>query len=325
MQKSLISKENMFRFNIDTVLICAMLCVVGTYLGGITAFYQLAVCVASSLLCEFLSFGLILKKKTLKDLSALATGMIIAMLLPSSAPLWVGASASAFAILVAKFPFGDCRNAPFFPAAAGFCFAAIFFPKEVFTFPAVSDGIGALFSDSEGFIKGVPLIDMLKSGDSLTLNVFGISRLLSGKIPGAVGTVSLVALLGGLGYILVREPKRLLSSFGFILSAGLMAFFFPRINAGNLTSLVLELSAGSLIFVALIMINNPVNCPQKAGFALLYGFAGGIICMLLRYFSALSDPTVFTVLVMNALWPCVNKAVAVTSPSSERKESEING
>lgn len=325
MKKILLSKENMHRYNLDTLIVCLALFAVGVYVNGTLAVYQVLVCVVTAVICELFCFHLLLKKKTASDLSAVVTGFVIALLLPSSCPLWVGASASAFAILIAKFPFGDGRNAPFFPATAGFCFAAMLFPKDVFTYPAVTDTVNTLFSTQEGFTAGVSLIDMLKSGDSLTLNVFGISRLLSGRIPGAIGTVSLAALTGAAGYILVREPKRLISTLGFLLSVSVFALAFPRINAGRLTSLVLEICAGSLIFVALIMINNPVNAPSKPRHAFVYGLIGGIITMLLRYFSILGDPTVFTVLIMNALWPTLSSKTVSVKKSPERKESAVNG
>lgn len=317
MQKTLLSKKDMLSYNRDTVLICIALSIVGVYLNGINALYQIAVSVATSIICEGLSFRLILKKKSLSDLNAAATGLVIALLLPSSAPLYVAATASAFATLIAKLPFGDARNAPFLPSAAGFCFAAMLFPEEVFNYPALTQTASGFFFGEEGFIKGTTVLEMLKSGNSLPFNVFGISRLLSGKVPGATGTVSIICLAGVAGYLLVRSPKRLISSFGFLLSAAVIAFIFPRINSGRLISVVMELSASSLIFVALIMINNPVNCPHKPFRAFLYGATGGAVAMLLRYFSAIADPTVFTVLIMNALWVCNFKTV--------KKGGEING
>lgn len=324
MQKTLISKEAMRSYTLDTLVMCIALFAVGIYINGMLAFYQVLVCVVSAVLSEYLGFHLLLKKKTLSDLNAVMTGFVIALLLPASAPLWVGASASAFAILVAKLPFGDSRNAPFFPAAAGFCFAAMFFPNEVFTYPAVSEAANTLFMNREGFLNGTTLIDMLKNGDSLTLNVFGISKLLSGNIPGSVGTTSLVALLGAVGYLLVRKPKRLIPTAGFLLSAGLMALMFPRINAGRLTSLIMELCAGSLLFVAVLILNNPVTAPQKPREAFVYGLIGGIIAMLLRYFSKTYDTAVFTLLIMNALWPVFSSSTPATK-NAARKEVQVNG
>ncbi len=317
MQKTLISEKDMQSFNRDTVLICLALSVVGIYLNGITAVYQIAVSVASAMICEGLSFRLILKKKSLSDLGAASTGLVIALLLPASAPLYVAATASAFAVLIAKLPFGDGRNAPFLPSAAGFCFAAMLFPKEVFTYPALTETVSGVFFGQDGFVKGTTLLEILKTGNSLSFNIFGISKLLSGRVPGAIGTVSVLCLIGIAGYLFVRAPKRLICSFGFLLTAGLIAFAFPRINSGRLVSVIMELCASSLIFVALIMINNPVNCPKKPFKAFLYGAFGGAIAMLLRYFSSIGDPTVFTVLIMNALWVCNFKTV--------KKDGELNG
>lgn len=324
MQKKLISKEAMRLYTVDTLVISLALFVVGVYINGMQAVYQVLVCVVSAVISEFLGFHVLLKKKTISDLSAVMTGFVIALLLPASAPLWIGTLASAFAILIAKLPFGDSRNAPFFPAAAGFCFAAMFFPNEVFTYPAVTDTINSLFVGQESFMKGITLIDMLKSGDSLTFNVFGFSKILSGNIPGAIGTTSLLALLGAIGYLLVRNPERLISTAGFVFFSGFIAFVFPRINAGRFTSIIMELCAGSLLFVAVVLLNNPVTVPKKPLTSLVYGLVAGLIAMLLRYFSKTYDTSVFTLLIMNALWPVFSLNTGFTKKVI-RKEAKING
>lgn len=300
-EKILISKKEYRSFNADTVLLSVGLLAVGFFINGSTALYQAAVCLISGAVSEYICFSLILKKKSFADLSCFASSLIIALLLPSSAPLFVGAVASAFAVIVAKFPFGNGRNAPFVPAAAGFCFIAVLFPAEVFTYGA--EGFTSVFSSAEGFEKGVTLLDMLSEGNSIRLNFFGISRLLSGSLPGATGTTSLIALFGVFVYRLLRKPSSLLVTLSFIFASAVFALLFPKINTDIITCIVSELCAGSLIFTALMLINDPVTSPQKPFRAIIYGFVAGIISMLLRYFGNIYDPSVFAVLIMNCLWP----------------------
>lgn len=315
-------KNPIFRYNADIFAICLALSAVGVYHGGIYALCQILLCSLTAVLCEAIGFKALLKKNTAGDLSALTTGMIIALLLPLSAPFYVGISASAFAILVAKLPFGDVRNTPFLPAAAGFCFAAMMFTDAVFTYPAT--GSDFAFFGSEGFVKGETLFDMLSKGNSLSLNVFGRVSLLSGAYPGAVGTTSMLVLTGGFGYMAIRHPKRLFASLGYLLSAAAFAFTFPRVNSGRLSSVIIELCAGGLIFSALLLITDPVTSPRKPDRAFFYGIMGGSICMLLRYFSKMPDAACFSILITNALWPAVTGETILSKKTAEKYKKPLN-
>ena len=293
----------------------------GVYHGGVHALGQIILCSLTAVVCELIGFKAVLKKNTAGDLSALTTGMIIALLLPVSAPPYVGISACAFAVLAAKLPFGDVRNTPFLPSAAGFCFAAMLFTDAVFTYPAV--GSDFAFFGSEGFVKGETLFDMLSKGNSLSLNVFGRASLLSGSYPGAIGTTSMLVLAGGFGYMAVRHPKRLFASAGYLLSAAAFAFLFPRVNSGRLSSVIMELCAGGLIFAALLLITDPVTSPRKPAGAFCYGLTGGAVCMLLRYFSEFPDAACFSILITNALWPALTGETVLNKKTAEKYKKPL--
>lgn len=317
-------KNPVFKYNFDILAVCLTLTAIGVYLNGIYALWQVAVCALSAVLSELISFKLVLKKNTVGDLSALTTGMLIGLMLPVSAPFYVGMSAAVFAIVVAKLPFGDVRNTPFVPAAAGFCLSAIMFSDAVFTYPET--GSDFAFYDSETFTKGETLFDMLSKGDSLSLNVFGRIELLSGAYPGAVGTTSMLTLLGVFAFLCLRRRKRMFACIGYLSAASVIAFIFPRVNSGRFSSVIAELCAGGLIFVAMLLITDPVASPLKPLRSFVYGAAAGLICMLLRYFSKTPDPSCFSVLIINAVWPVLTgetvlnkkKATAVSKPSKKK-------
>ena len=320
-KESFTFRNPIFRYNADVLAICLALSSAGIFLWGIHALWQILLCSLTAVVCEAVSFKAVLKKNTTGDLSALTTGMIIALLLPVSAPFYVGMSASAFAILVAKLPFGDVRNTPFLPSAAGFCFAAMMFTDTVFTYPAA--GSDFAFYGTEDFVKGSTLFDMLSKGNSLSLNVFGRVSLLSGNYPGAIGTTSMLVLLGGFGYMAVRHPKRLFSSAGYLLSAAVFAFLFPRVNSGRFSSVIIELCAGGLIFSALLLITDPVSSPRKPERAFFYGLTGGAICMLLRYFSKTPDAACFSILITNALWPALTGETILSKKTAEKYKKPL--
>ena len=297
------TNDTLFHYSSDMLIIGTALLICGIYINGINALWHAVVCMAVSVLSEYVCFHIFLKKQTLGDLSALATGLIISLLLPAAAPLWLSAMAASFSIFAVKLPFGGARYSPFVPAAAGICFVSLSFPKEMFTY-AAEQSIG-MFSTEEGFVAGTTLLDILSSGKSVSLNTFGRIALFSGTYPGAIGTTSLLMMIAAMLYLFVRRPGRLYSTVGFIGACIAFSVLFPRVNSSLVSSAVLELSAGSLLFTAVLLINDPVTSPRQPDKALIYGAAAGVLCMLLRHFAKIEDTACFAVILINALWPAI--------------------
>lgn len=309
-----------FKHNSDLCLISAFLLAASFFQNGVLVLLQAAVCVSVACLCEYFSFRFILgAKKPLSDLSAVKTGLLIALLLPASAPLYVGASAACFASLVCKLPFGSEKNAPFVPCAAAVCFASLCFPQHVFAYPTQAQQLSSLaFSDSEGFVKGTSLLDMLNSGTLLRLNAFSVTALLSGSYPGAAGTTCVLVLIAAAVFLALRRTKTLAISAGFLLACAVFAFLFPRGLSVRLTCVVMELCAGSLLFTALLVASDPSTAPESAPKMLIYGAAAGIICMLLRSFFKSIDAPCLAVMIVNAVSPVFLKR----EKGTKRKKKE---
>lgn len=297
------TEDTLFHYSSDMLIMGTALLLCGIYINGINALQHALVCMAVSVLSEYICFHIFLKKQTLGDLSALSMGLIISLLVPAAAPLWLSAMAAAFSIFAVKLPFGGARYSPFVPAAAGICFVSLCFPELMFTYAAEQSR--GLLSTEEGFVAGTTLLDILASGKSVSLNTFGRIALFSGTYPGAIGTTSLLMMLGAVCYLFVRRPGRLYSTFGFIGACIAFSVLFPRVNSSLVSSAVLELSAGSLLFTSVFLINDPVTSPKSPDKALIYGAAAGVICMLLRHFAKIEDTACFSVLLINAVWPAV--------------------
>lgn len=311
-----------FKSDLNAIIIAVFLLVASFFQNGVTAVLNSAVCVLSCLICEYFSFRFILKKeKPLSDLNALKTGLLVSLLLPSCVPLYVSASAGAFAVLVCKLPFGSAKNTPFVPAAAALCFSSLCFPEYVFSYPAATELQKIAFSSSEDFIAGTSLSDLLSQGTGIRPNVFSITSLLSGSFPGASGTTCVLALLGAAIFLLIREPKRLVSSGGFVLSCAVFAFVFPRTEAGRMISVLCELCAGSLIFSALFLVNDPATVPKKSVHAFIYGAVAGICCMLIRSFLKNVDSGCLAVMIANALVLIFENKTPTKLKKSERRRT----
>ena len=298
--------DPLYRYSLDTIIMMAPLLIAGCYLNGYNALRVAFWGIFSAVISEFAACKIMKKDSMVGDLSAAATGLAISLMLPAVCPSYVPIIGSAFAVLVAKIPFGGARRAPFVPAAAGFAFLCVCFPEAVFTYAPITVGTASPLFGSENFISATSFGEMLSYGKSVNLNELEIYSILGGVNPGPMGTTCMVALIGSAVYLLAKRPKKLAVSLSFILACTVMAALFPRVNAGVLTSIFMELSSGTLVFAALILVHNPVSAPRKLLPSMLYGFCAGIVCMLIRYFGKYNEGACFSILIMNAVAPAVS-------------------
>ncbi len=307
------------RFYLDMLIMLAAPIFMAWYYYGIRALFLLAVSVSTAVLCEVAgSFIVHRKRKPLYDFNAVFTGAVIVLMLPSSFPFAFAAAGTAFAIIVAKIPFGGTKDAPFVPAAAGFAFLCVCWPAEVFTYPIVATQA----------VTSTSIAAMLQSGNFIRLNIINLFDILTGNIPGPMGTGCILILLAASFYLCVKKPVALLNTLGFILSCAVLALIFPRVQVYSFSSLLsspaAELSAGSLFFAALFLIPDPATSPNKAFHRFCHGIFSGIFCMLMRYFGAFEEGVCFAVLLSNVLWPIVeNRLLKITGTGfkNRRKDS----
>lgn len=228
------------------------------------------------------------------DLSGLATGLMIALLLPASVPLYIPFFAAVFAVTVCMLPFGTAKNSPFVPAAAAFCFTALCFKDKIFAYSQLPGG----FFESDK--PGLSLTSLLESGTSIKLNSAVVLEILTGQMPSAIGTGFVIMLLGALLFLLIRYPKNAVPAVAFLISASLFSIMFPRVKAGALTSLTMEMCGGMLLFSAVFFMTYPSVIPSRLFSSAVWGLVSGAVCMTFRYFGKTEDSIAFGILIMNA-------------------------
>jgi electron transport complex protein RnfD len=253
--------------------------------------------------CELL-FHLIQGKSIhISEYSAMVTGMIIVMLMPLNAPMWVPCIAAAFAIFVAKGPFGGIGNTPFNPAAAGVAFVTLCFPKDVFSyFNPNTAWILPAFGKTTVSLADSPAA-VLKGG--LRPDIFPLN-MLWGVFAGPVGTTAILVIASCALFLIVRRTASWEIIVCFIAAAALIAALFPRFSGDWLTSVKYEMMAGSLLFCAVFIITDPVTSPNTARGRCIYGALAGALTMMFRYFGAFEEGTVFAVLIANAAAPLID-------------------
>ncbi len=261
-----------------------------------------AVCAVTELLLNLIQT----KNTGLSDCSPMVTGLIIVMLMPVNAPLWLPCAAGIFAIAVAKAPFGSTGRNPFNPTAAGAAFTTVCWPNLVFTYcdPALAKNL-PLFANPAAATAVSPDA-VLKSGLKPQMLPFDM---LWGTVPGPIGTTA-VLVVGACGlYLFCKRTARWEITAFFLAAAALIAALFPRIACDPLTSVKYELLSGSLFFCSVFMVTDPVTAPHSTVGRCVYGAFAGALVMVFRSVGAYQQGAVFAVLIANAVAPLIDDLV----------------
>ncbi len=295
------SKKDIRSFQLDMLAILVLPCVSAWYFYGSRAVALIFMSVLSAVICEAVGRKALKQSSAIGDLSAIVTGIVIALMLPANAPLWLPVLGSSFAVVAAKLPFGRTDTLVFSPAAAGMSFLTICFPNLIFDYPQITAS-NTLLSGSAGSSLGF----MLSQNTSISLSSVKAIDIFTGNYPGPMGAGCIIVLFGSAIYMLIRRTKLFISVSGFVTGAALIAICFPRVT--NLfSSLVLELCAGYMLFAALFLLTEQGTQPKRPLSRLLYGFFGGIVCMCMRRFGAFEEAASFGILIINAVWPVIDK------------------
>lgn len=285
----------------DVLLALALLLPLPAVHYGMHVLWVAFASITSCFVSEIAACMLAKRQVDISELSSVATGLMIAMLMPPLAPLWLPILAGAFAVLVARVPFGFTGNNPFNPAAAGVAFVTVFWPQQVFSFSEPSAA------------------SVLKEG--LKPNQIP-SEMLWGTDGGSIGTTAVLVIVACAIYLIVKKTVNWRITVCFLAAASLMALLFPRIMVTPLTSLKYELLSGSLLFCSVFLITDPVTSPRTHVGKALYGAAAGVLLMLMRRYGAFEQAACFAVLLMNALSPVIDSFVIAVTAKREAKRNE---
>lgn len=308
------SKQNMLKASQifgDYLVMLIAPCIVSFMYYGSRALAVIAVSVLSAVACDFAANFVLGRKFLLRDTSNIFIGAAIAMMMPASVPFYVPAIASAAGVLTAKIPFGGSLRAPFVPAAAGFAIASVCFKDQVFTYA----------QNTEDKLFGAKsLASLLSQGISVHINEGNVFEIISGNISGPMGTGCGILMIACCCYLFVRRRSALLATVGFIGACVLYAALLPRVNSNALTSIVLELSAGSLLFGAVFLITDVSTLPQGGVVKVVYGAVCGILCMIMRTVGTYEETVCFAVLMANGFSPVIESTVKVLSSRKTKKK-----
>nr|MBP7472863.1 RnfABCDGE type electron transport complex subunit D [Prevotella sp.] len=252
---------------------------------------------------------------TITDGSAIVTGILLGMNLPSNLPVWIILIGALVAIGVGKMSFGGLGNNPFNPALVGRCFLLVSFPAQMTSWPLA----GQLTNYVDAQTGATPLSIMktaIKTGDPSVLGQLpDATHLLLGTNPqlglGTIGEVCALALILGLAYMLWKKvitwhiPISIIATV-FVFS-GLMHLANP-VYADPLT----EILSGGLMLGAIFMATDYVTSPMTHKGQIIYGVAIGFLTVVIRNWGSYPEGMSFAILIMNGFTPLINHYVKPT-------------
>lgn len=297
-------KDTVSRMMLDVIIALLPALAVSAWVFGGRVLTVTAVSVGCCVLFEYLIQRYMMKgPRTIGNLSAVVTGILLAFNLPSSLPLWMVALGALVAIGVGKMTFGGLGKNPFNPALVGRVFLLISFPMAMTDFPQFADSVtGAtpLTVVREALREGVTAREMA--------GMFSFDDLLVGVKGGSFGEVSIAALLLGFVYLLIRRvitwhiPAFVLGSMA--VFAGILWVINPDLYMGPLFHLL----TGGAVLGAVYMATDYTTSPMTRKGMLIFGVGIGIITMLIRVWGSYPEGMSFAILVMNAFVPLIDKA-----------------
>lgn len=265
----------------------------GIYNFGIRALAVILVTVAATVLTEFL-FGLYKKKTTITDLSAVVTGLLLALNLPVNIPLWMAFLGGVFAILIVKMLFGGLGKNFMNPALAARCFLLTAFPAQMTDFSC------------DAYSGATPLA-ALKAGESVNT-----MDMIIGRTAGTIGETSMIAILSGacilllLGIIDLRIPGSYIVTF--VLFVGIFGGhgFHPAYLSA-------QLAGGGLMLGAFFMATDYVTRPITIKGQYVFGIILGLLTGIFRVFGSGAEGVSYAIIIGNLLVPLIEK---VTKPTA---------
>ena len=275
------------RMMLDVVIALVPSLIVGVIVLGIRALVVTLISMAAAVAAEYL-WSLVLKRRnTIIDGSALVTGMLFALTLPSTIPYWIAAVGSAFAIVVAKLMCGGLGQNIFNPALTSRAFMLLLFPAAMTRYPSI--GVDAVSSST-------PLHHMVMPA----LPEESILDMFLGNCPGSIGELSALALLLGGIYLIVRDVISDRIPFAYLATVAVLTLVFHK-TENAIAWMLYSLFSGGVMLGAFFMATDFVTSPVTKPGQVLFGIGCGVLTVLFRYFGLFPEGVTYAILLMNLL------------------------
>ena len=272
--------------------------IMGIVLFGLAALARIVVSVASCVLFEYLFQKVTKQKVVISNLSACVTGVMMALVCPPTAPVWIFVVGAAVAMIVAKGLFGGIGSNVFNPALTGRAFMFISFPAAM----------GASWMTPRTLGGAVDAISSATTLSAIKAGTFAVQD----------GTLWQYFLGNRAGCIGETSTLLILISFAFLALAHIIDWRAPVAMVGTVAvcsliageNVAMSLMTGGLLFGATFMVTDYATAPITKKGRLVFGFGCGLITFLIRKFGGYPEGVMFSILIMNSVAPFLNNLTA---------------
>ena len=295
----------------DVLIALLPVTAVSIWFYGLSAIKLVVVGVLSCILVEYLIEKFLLKSKiTICDCSAAVTGLLLALNLPAAAPWWVIVIGSIVAIGIAKMTFGGLGQNLFNPALVGRVFLLVSFPAIMasWTAPAPWGGEVDAFTGAtplglikEGLMSGKTVQEIIAANPNLSTG-----QLLFARAGGSAGEISVVALLLGFAWLLIRKVIKPTIPVTILVTVALFSGILWLCNPAQFIDPIFNLCTGGVMLGAIFMATDYVTSPMSTKGMIIFGVGIGILTVLIRQFGSYPEGVSFAILIMNATVPLIN-------------------
>lgn len=289
------TRDSSRRIMLDVIIALLPAAIAGVIIFGAKALGVIAACVITAVVSEALFNLVVHKQQTVGDLSAVVTGLLLALNLSTNVAIWQCVVGTAFAIVVVKCLFGGLGKNFANPAITG----------RVFMLLAFSTVAGGAKPAVVELVSSATPLELLAQGSE---NAPGLMELFLGLHGGAIGETCCLALLLGFAWLLFRRVIKWHVPVIFIGTVFVLYLVFT----GSFQMALAEILAGGLFIGAIFMATDYVTSPITLKGKMVFALGCGLVTFIIRYFCAYPEGVSFSILAMNILTPYIEKFTANT-------------
>ena len=291
---------------LDVIIALLPALCVSVYIFGLRALMIVVISVVAAVFFEWAYRKIMKKDRSVGDLSAVVTGMLLAYCLPANAPWWLPVVGAFFSIVIVKQLYGGIGKNFLNPALAGRAF--------LFSWPVAMTTWMAPLSYETIFNFGGDAVTGATPMASLHMGVLpedGLLNMFLGHTGGSLGEISALALIIGGLYLVLRRVISLRIPLSYLLTVAVITFVFPKGEVDRLQWMLYNLCGGGLMLGAIFMATDYCTSPVTKKGQIIFGIGCGALTVFIRYFGSYVEGVSYAILIMNV---CVWLLDKVTLP-----------
>ena len=278
----------------DVIIALVPAGIAAVYYFGYRALILILASVLACVFSEFLFNKFTRRKQTVKDLSAVVTGILLAYNVPFTLPVWQIVIGAIFAIVVAKMAFGGLGQNIVNPALAARAFLLASWSETMSTFVP---------PQRVATLKSVSTISALSAATPLSEpQSYSVMDLFLGNIPGSLGEVSALALLLGCAYLLIRRVINIKMPLIYIATVTILSGLFTGFD-----NILKDVLSGGLLLGAIFMLTDYTTSPVTPKGQIVYAVLAGILTAVIRAFGGYPEGVSYSILLANLVVPIIEK------------------